>query len=141
MPAAANLLRRALAVLPADAVERFELAPDCGEALMQIGDFEAAEALLAQAETDAVERREAALAGGARIVRQLIKLLSGAEGDWSDEARATAEEVIATAADERRRGDARPRLPAARLGRRQGVPVRCRRNVARPGDRARARSR
>ncbi|MFZ1880444.1 MAG: adenylate/guanylate cyclase domain-containing protein [Gaiellaceae bacterium] len=99
MPAAANLLRRALTVLPADAVERFELAPDCGEALMQIGDFEAAEALLAQAETDAVERREAALAGGARIVRQLIKLLSGAEGDWSDDARATAEEVIATASD------------------------------------------
>ncbi len=98
MPAAANLLRRALAVLPDDAPERFTLTPDCGEALMQIGDFEAAEVLLAEAEDAAVERRDAALAGGARIVRQLIKLLSGSEGDWSDDARATAEDVIAAAA-------------------------------------------
>jgi tetratricopeptide (TPR) repeat protein len=99
MPAAANLLRRALAVLPRDAPERFELAPDCGEALMQIGDFEEAQELLSEVAADAVEQGDARLAGGSRIVLQLIKLLSGGDGDWSDEARATAEAVIATAAE------------------------------------------
>jgi ATP/maltotriose-dependent transcriptional regulator MalT len=98
MPAAANLLRRALALLPDDARERFVLVPDCGEALMQIGDFETAEALLSHAERDADARGEPELGGGARIVLQLIRLLSGAEGDWSDEARATAEKVIVIAA-------------------------------------------
>ncbi len=44
MPAAANLLSRAIAVLPPDSTERFVLAPDLGEALMQVGDFERAEA-------------------------------------------------------------------------------------------------
>jgi class 3 adenylate cyclase/tetratricopeptide (TPR) repeat protein len=97
MPAAANLLRRALAVLPEDAPERFEIAPDCGEALMQIGDFETAQMLLDATEDAAAARGEPGLAGGARVVGRLIKLLSGAEGDWSERARATANEVIATA--------------------------------------------
>ena len=42
MPAAANLLRRAHDILPAEAPERFAIAPDLGEALMQIGEFPAA---------------------------------------------------------------------------------------------------
>jgi class 3 adenylate cyclase/tetratricopeptide (TPR) repeat protein len=98
MPAAANLLNRALTLLPQDADERFDLAPDCGEALMQIGDFETAKTLVAQIDADAVALGKAARGGGARIVLQLIKLLAGEEG-WSEEARATADEVIATAGE------------------------------------------
>ena len=112
MPAAASLLRRALALLPPDSVERFELAPDCGEALMQIGDFETAEAVVVLADSDATARNEPALAGGSRIVLQLIRLLSGSEGDWSDEARKTAEAVIATASE---RGDEQTLARAHRL--------------------------
>ncbi len=97
MPAAANLLRRALALLPAESIERFELAPDCGEALMQIGDFESAKALLAETEANAMALGEPARAGGARIVLQLIQLLTGEEEGRSDEARTTADDVIATA--------------------------------------------
>jgi class 3 adenylate cyclase/tetratricopeptide (TPR) repeat protein len=99
MSAAANLLRRALTLLPGDADGRFELAPDCAEAMMQIGDFEAAKALVAQIEADALALGKAARAGGARIVLQLIKLLAGEEDGWSEEARATADEVIATTED------------------------------------------
>jgi ATP/maltotriose-dependent transcriptional regulator MalT len=64
---------------------------------MQIGDFETAQMLLDATEDAAAARGEPGLAGGARVVGRLIKLLSGAEGDWSERARATANEVIATA--------------------------------------------
>ncbi len=99
MPAAANLLRRALALLPAESVDRFELAPDCGEALMQIGDFESAKALLAETEANATALGEPARAGGARIVLQLIQLLTGEEEGRSHEARTTADEVITAASE------------------------------------------
>jgi class 3 adenylate cyclase/predicted ATPase len=112
MPAAANLLRRALALLPRGAPERFALVPDCGEALMQIGDFETAEAVVVLAEQDALAQEEPSLAGGARIVLQLIRLLSGAEGDWSDIARTTADEVIMAA---RKNGDGATLARAYRL--------------------------
>src|SRR3954452_21660563 len=79
---------------------------------MQIGDFETAEAVVVQADRDATARNEPALAGGSRIVLQLIRLLSGAEDDWSDEARKTAESVIATAGE---RGDEQTLARAHRL--------------------------
>ncbi len=102
MPAAANLLRRAHDILPADAPERFAIAPDLGEALMQVGEFPAAEALLVATQADAERVGAPGLAGGARVVLQLIRLFSGAADDWSDEARAIAEDVVASAGE---RGD------------------------------------
>ena len=52
------------------------------------------------------------MAGGARVVLQLIRLFSGGADDWSDEARAIAEDVATTAAGTATR---RARLPAARV--------------------------
>jgi len=46
MQAAANLLRRAASLLPADDPSRLRLLPALGEALMEVGDFTQAEALL-----------------------------------------------------------------------------------------------
>ena len=97
MPAAANLLRRAHDILPVGASERFAIAPDLGEALMQVGDFPSAEALLAGTQAEAERLHAAELAGGARVVLQLIRLFSGGADDWSDEARAIAEEVVVAA--------------------------------------------
>ena len=99
MPAAANLLRRAHELLPEGAPERFAIAPDLGEALMQIGEFPAAEALLVGAQAEAERLDAAELAGGARVVLQLIRLFSGGADDWSDEARAIAEDVVVAASE------------------------------------------
>src|SRR5262249_31367887 len=74
MPAAANLLGRALAVLAPDAPERFARAADLGEALMQLGDFHAAESVVVQAQEDAAAAGMPELAGGACIVRQFAVL-------------------------------------------------------------------
>src|SRR5262249_6041341 len=85
--AAADLLRRARALPAPDAPERFARAPDLGDALMQLGDFQAAETVVATAERDARAAGVPELVGGARIVRQFITLFSGAaDEDWSDDA-------------------------------------------------------
>ena len=49
MPAAANLLRRAVMLLPEGAAERIALLPDLGEALMDVGEFPWAELFLEEA--------------------------------------------------------------------------------------------
>jgi class 3 adenylate cyclase/tetratricopeptide (TPR) repeat protein len=99
VPAAANLLGRALALLAPDAPERFARAPDLGDALMQLGDFQAAETVVTAAERDALAAGVPELAGGARIVREFITLFSGAADErWSDDAYAVGEEVVKTAA-------------------------------------------
>jgi class 3 adenylate cyclase/predicted ATPase len=98
MPAAANLLGRALALIPPDAPERFARAQDLGEALIQLGDFPAAETVVAAAERDAAAAGVPELAGGARIVRQFINLFSGAGDHWSEEAQAAGEDVVKASA-------------------------------------------
>jgi class 3 adenylate cyclase/tetratricopeptide (TPR) repeat protein len=73
MAAAANLLRRAAALLPADDRQRVELLPDLGEAMMETGEFAWAQVFL----DEAVER---ATALGDEILRAdalLTRLLAG----------------------------------------------------------------
>jgi class 3 adenylate cyclase/tetratricopeptide (TPR) repeat protein len=99
MPAAANLLRRALALLPAAHGHRFVIAPDLAEALMQIGDFagasETVETTVAAASAAGTPER----ASAARIVGELVGLFSGSveAGEWTDRARATVGEVVSAA--------------------------------------------
>jgi class 3 adenylate cyclase/ATP/maltotriose-dependent transcriptional regulator MalT len=112
MPAAANLLGRALAVLAPDAPERFARAPELGEALVALGDFERAAGVLEQAEIDAQGLGEPDLAGGARLVHHLLRLHAGPGDDWSDEARALGAEVVESAGI---RGDAATVARAYRL--------------------------
>ena len=91
VPAAANLLGRAAALLPADHPERLRILPEHGEALLLTGRFDEASAVL----EEVIGKEAAAPADAARatLIRLLVRLRTGAEG-WSpatvaDEIRAT----------------------------------------------------
>ena len=91
VPAAANLLGRAAALLPADHPERLRILPEHGEALLLTGRFDEASAVL----EEVIGKAAAAPADAARatLIRLLVRLRTGAEG-WSpatvaDEIRAT----------------------------------------------------
>ena len=61
VPAAVSLFDRAVELMPADDATRVELLCDLGQALTDLGDFERAESMLAQAEAAADELDEPAL--------------------------------------------------------------------------------
>jgi class 3 adenylate cyclase/tetratricopeptide (TPR) repeat protein len=71
MPAAANLLRRAAELLPADDLRRLELLPDLGEAFMETGEFAWARVYLEQA-IDGVGPQEGVISARARLVSALV---------------------------------------------------------------------
>jgi predicted ATPase len=73
MPAAANLLRRAANLLPADDRERLELLPDLGEALMEVGEFAWAETFLDEAVDAASAAGDARLKANAVLTRLLVR--------------------------------------------------------------------
>jgi class 3 adenylate cyclase len=102
MPAAATLLRRARLLLPETDAGRLSLAPDLAEALMQVGEFGEATEIVDSARRQAEAIGDPGSAGGARVVGELVRLFSGETEGWSDQAHATANDVIATA---RARGD------------------------------------
>ena len=78
VPAAATLLGRAAALLPADHPDRLRLLPEHGEALLMTGRFGEASSVL----EEAIAREVAAPAAAARakLVRLLVRLRTGAEG-------------------------------------------------------------
>ena len=83
VPAAATLIGRASALLPVDHRERLKLLPDHGEALLMMGRFDEATAVL----EESIRHAEAAPAdaGRARLVLLLVRLRTGAEG-WGPSA-------------------------------------------------------
>jgi class 3 adenylate cyclase/tetratricopeptide (TPR) repeat protein len=83
MHAAASLLRRAAATLPDGELARLRLLPDLGEALMELGEFAAAERTIGDAIDGARRLGAATLAAEAELVGVLVKLFSAHEGDWS----------------------------------------------------------
>jgi tetratricopeptide (TPR) repeat protein len=72
MPAAANLLQRAAALLPVDDPTRPHLFVEAGEALIELGDFLVADSLLATAIQEAASLPDQALEVTARIVRRQL---------------------------------------------------------------------
>jgi class 3 adenylate cyclase/tetratricopeptide (TPR) repeat protein len=94
-PAAANLLGRAVALLGEDDDRRLELVPDHGEALLQVGRFEDAQAAL----DEGMRRGEAAglvsVRAHASLVRLLVELRAGELEGWRDEAAVTIAEAMA----------------------------------------------
>ncbi len=101
VPAAANLLGRAAALLPEKHPERLRLLPDHGEALLVMGRFERAE----QALTEAIAQEALAptAAARARLVRLLVQLRAAVGEGWSeraDEEIASTIHVFETAGDE-----------------------------------------
>jgi class 3 adenylate cyclase/tetratricopeptide (TPR) repeat protein len=93
-PAAANLLERAVALLADEAEARIDLLPDYGEALLQVGRFADAEAVLDEAIEQARVRAAAEVAAHAALVRLLVRLRTGAE-HWLDEAAETITPAMA----------------------------------------------
>ena len=83
MPAAANLLRRAVSLLPAESINRLTLLLDLAEALMAIGEFAGAESFLDEATETATAAGEAGLAASARLLRIRVRSHSAVPEDWT----------------------------------------------------------
>jgi class 3 adenylate cyclase/tetratricopeptide (TPR) repeat protein len=96
VPAAANLLGRSAALLPEDSAPRLELLPDHGEALLQLGRFEEAEAVLGEAERRAEATGAALVGANAALVQLLVRLRTGDQDTWRDEAAVTIAGAMAT---------------------------------------------
>jgi tetratricopeptide (TPR) repeat protein len=99
MPAAANLLGRAAALLPAADPARLELLPPLGEALMDVGDFAVAEGHLAEAVTLARAAGERRLGALATLVLLLVRGHAGGPDDWSEDVALEAQATLPALAD------------------------------------------
>ena len=95
VPAAANLLGRAAALLPGESSVRLELLAEHGEALLQVGRFEEAQAVLDDVILQASTLGVATAAAHASLVRLLVRLRSGDTESWRDEAAVTIAEAMA----------------------------------------------
>jgi predicted ATPase/class 3 adenylate cyclase/predicted negative regulator of RcsB-dependent stress response len=85
MPAAANLLRRAHALLPEDDPARLELVPDLAQALTETGEFAWAEVFLSEAIETAGRLGKSAIAAEARLAQLVTQRFEGgAETNWCD---------------------------------------------------------
>ena len=82
MPAAANLLRRAVALLPAESRDRLARLPDLAEAMMAIGEFAWAETFLDEAIETAESAGEDGLVASARLLRLRVRSHSADPEDW-----------------------------------------------------------
>jgi ATP/maltotriose-dependent transcriptional regulator MalT len=119
MPAAANLLRRAVELREPEDRARLELVPDLAEALTQVGELAWAEVFLAEAIEIAKRRGESALAAEARLGRLIThRYTGGQELNWCEEVLReldTAVPVFESEADHRRLAKAY-RLAASAYG-------------------------
>ena len=87
MPAAANLLRRAAALLDKENPTRWSLLPELAEAQIGVGDFAAARAALdeAAAAAAAASAWDLRLEGATQLLRMLLALHSGEQmQDWGE---------------------------------------------------------
>jgi tetratricopeptide (TPR) repeat protein len=94
MSAAANLLQRATAVLPLSDPTRLELLPELAEALIDIGEFDAAGPYLDEAVEEAIENDDVRLRARARLMRLHLESQSGESQDWADQVVAEAQTAI-----------------------------------------------
>ena len=102
MPAAANLLERATAVLPPGEPARRDLQLQLGTALCQLGELARAEALLAETAAAAAEAADERVAVRALLERSYWRLAMSSEGSTEDVRRAAenAVRVLERAGDE-----------------------------------------
>ena len=85
MAAATNLLGRAIALLPERDHRRLELLPDLGEALVETGEFDQADAFLLEALEGAAQARSERLAAHAKLGRLLVQRYAGEEIGWDQQ--------------------------------------------------------
>jgi class 3 adenylate cyclase len=85
MPAAANLLRRAHALLADNELQRVQLIPDLADALTHTGEFAWAEVFLAEAVETAGRLGKSALAAEARLAQLMThRFAGGEESNWTE---------------------------------------------------------
>jgi tetratricopeptide (TPR) repeat protein len=93
-PAAANLLRRASNLLESDSIERGQLLPRLGMALQEIGEFDEANRVLAEAVRVARLHAAGGLEAQARLIGMEVQYFSGDDPGWGDRATAEVERAI-----------------------------------------------
>jgi class 3 adenylate cyclase/tetratricopeptide (TPR) repeat protein len=93
MPAAANLLDRAAALVPADDLRRLDWAVDLSGSLIEVGDLARAEALLGEVTETARRLGERRLESRASVQRAFLRIHTAPEHS-TDEARSEAERAI-----------------------------------------------
>jgi predicted ATPase/class 3 adenylate cyclase len=111
IPAAANLLQRAIALLPRTDLERLRLIPDLGEVLLEQGEFTEAEALLSEAVLEAARAGDRQLHTEASLVRLAVRFAN----DPEDLSREVVREVQNAIRESERAGDHRGMAKAYRL--------------------------
>jgi class 3 adenylate cyclase/tetratricopeptide (TPR) repeat protein len=94
VPAAANMLRRAVGMLPDDDPTRLALLPALGEAMMGIGEFAWAETFLDEAIGTAEAVGEGGLATSARLLRLRVRSHSVDPEDWTGQVVAEADRSL-----------------------------------------------
>jgi class 3 adenylate cyclase/tetratricopeptide (TPR) repeat protein len=93
-PAAASLLRRGAAVLPADSLERGILLPRLAEAQLETGQFDDARATLVEARRVATVLSDERLDADAALVGLLMDVLTADQADWATTAAAEVARAI-----------------------------------------------
>jgi class 3 adenylate cyclase/tetratricopeptide (TPR) repeat protein len=99
MPAAANLLRRAAMLLPERDPARLELAPDLGEALLEVGEFPWAELFLEEA-IEARDDGHGLVPALAELLLLRLKAQAGSAERWSERLVAEASRMIDQSSEE-----------------------------------------
>jgi predicted ATPase/class 3 adenylate cyclase len=94
MPAAAGLLHRAADLMPVGEASRLELLPQLGEALVDTGEFEPAEAFLKEAIDGANATGDEPIRARAQVVMWLLKGHASDPAAWAGQAIEGAAEVI-----------------------------------------------
>ncbi len=94
MHAAANLYRRAVALLDESEPTRLVLLPEFGEVLLELGDFAQARTVLAEAQVMAERVANRRIAASAQLLRMRVRLFSAEPGDWTEETLRMADEII-----------------------------------------------
>jgi tetratricopeptide (TPR) repeat protein len=94
MHAAANLYRRAIALLGEEDTKRLELLPAFGEVLLELGDIPQARTALDEAMAAAERAGNRRIAALAKLLTMRVRRYGANPGDWSEETLRIASEVI-----------------------------------------------
>jgi predicted ATPase/class 3 adenylate cyclase len=92
--AAANLFRRAIALLHSDDPQRADLLSALGESLLDTGDFTAARAIAEEGIAAADRIGSSRIKASNQLVEMYIHLYQGGQGAWSERALAMTSDVI-----------------------------------------------
>ena len=95
MPAAANLLRRAVMLIPEGEARRLELLPDLGEALADVGEFAWAELFLQEAVDSDDSGCRTLVSAKAGLLLLYVKGQGGSAERWSEQLVGAAARAIA----------------------------------------------